>query len=44
VIIGLPNHTLVSNDAEIIDMQQDCVDDYAVILLIMEHEQSSFQT
>jgi len=41
LIVDLPNQALVSNDEEIIDVQNDCGDNYAVILLVMEHEQSS---
>ena len=37
-ILDLPNQALVSNDKEIIDVQNNCGDDYAVILLVMEHE------
>ena len=44
LILDLPNLALVSNDKEIIDVQNDCGDDYAVILLVMEHEQSSIDT
>jgi len=40
-ILDLPNQALVSNDKEMIDVKNDCGDDYAVILLVMEHEQSS---
>jgi hypothetical protein len=38
-ILDLPNQALVWNDMEIIEVQNDCGDDYAVILLVMEHEQ-----
>jgi len=44
LILDLPNQALVSNDKEIIDVQNDCGDDYAVILFVMEHEQSSVDT
>ena len=42
LILDLPNQDLVSNDKEIIDVQNDCGYDCAVILCVMEHEQSSF--
>jgi len=41
LFLDLTNQALVSNDKEIIDVQNDCRDDCAVILLVMEHEQSS---
>jgi len=41
LILDLPNQAHVSNDKEMIDVQNHCGDDYAVILLVMEHEQSS---
>jgi len=40
LILDLPNHALVSNDEEIIDVQNDCGNAYHLIVL-MEHEQSS---
>jgi len=43
LVLDLPNQALVSNDEEIIDIQNDCGNDYALIL-IMEHEQSSVNT
>jgi len=43
LIFDLRNQALVSNDKEIIDVQNDCGDDCALIL-IMEHEQSSVDT
>jgi hypothetical protein len=39
LILGLPYQALVSNDKEIIDVQNYCGD--YVFILIMEHEQSS---
>ena len=42
LILDLPNQALVSNDKEIIDVQNDCGND--VLFLIMEHEQSSVDT
>jgi hypothetical protein len=44
LILDLPNQALVTNDKEIIDVQNECGDDYALILLVMEHEQSSVFT
>jgi len=41
LVLDLPNQALVSNDEEIIDVQNDCGIDYAVIL---KHEQSSVDT
>jgi len=41
LVLDLPNQALVSNDKEIIDVQNNCGDDYAVILLVMELEHSS---
>ena len=38
LILDLPNHAVVSNDEEIINVQNDCSDDCA---LIFQHEQSS---
>jgi hypothetical protein len=43
-ILDLPNQALVINDKEIIDVQNDYSNDYAVIQLVMEHEQSSVDT
>jgi len=40
LILDLPNQALISNDEEIIFIQNDCSDDYALIL-IMEHKQAS---
>jgi hypothetical protein len=44
LIFDLPNEVHVSNDEEIINVEEDCGDDYAVILHVMEHEQSSVDT
>jgi len=44
LVLDQPNQALVSNDKEIIDVQNDCGNDYSVILLVMEHEQSSVDT
>ena len=44
LMLDLPNEALVSNDKEIIDVQNDCGNDYSVILLVMEHKQSSVDT
>jgi len=44
LVLDLPNKALVSNDKEIIDVQNDCGNDYSVTLLVMEHEQSSIDT
>ena len=41
LVLNLPNQAHVSNDEEIIDLQNDYGDDYAVILLVMEDKQSS---
>jgi hypothetical protein len=41
LILDLPNEALISNDKEIIDVAHDCGDNFAVILLVMEHKQSS---
>jgi hypothetical protein len=41
LVLDLPNQALVSNYKEIIDIQNDCGNHYSVILLAMEHEQSS---
>jgi len=41
LILDLPNQALVSNDEEIIEVPNDCSYDYAVILHVMEHKQSS---
>jgi len=38
LVLDLPNQALVSNDKEIIDIQNDCGDDCA---LILKHKQSS---
>jgi hypothetical protein len=43
LVHDLPNQVLISNDKEIIDVQNDCGDDY-VLILIMEHKQSSVDT
>jgi hypothetical protein len=43
LILDLPNQALVSNDKEIIDVQNDCGNDYDMIH-IMEHEESSVDT
>jgi len=43
-ILDLPNGARVSNDEEIIDVQNDSRIDYAVILLIVELEQCSIDT
>jgi len=43
LILDLPNQALVSNDEEIIDVQNDCSNDYALIHIV-EHEQSSVDT
>jgi len=43
LVLDLPNQALVSNDEEIIDVQNHCGNDYALIL-IKEHEQSSVNT
>jgi hypothetical protein len=43
LILDLPNQTLVSNDKEIIDVQNDSSNDY-VLIHIMKHEQSSVDT
>jgi hypothetical protein len=40
LILDLPNQVLVSNGKEIINVQNDCSNDYAVILLVIEHTQS----
>ena len=40
LVIDLPNQALVSYDKEIIDVQNNCGNDYSVILLVMEHGQS----
>jgi hypothetical protein len=42
VVIDQPNQAQVSNDKEIIDLRNDCDDDYFMIHLVMEQEQSSF--
>jgi len=39
----LPNQALVSHDVEMINVQNDCGNDY-VLILIVEHEQSSVHT
>jgi hypothetical protein len=41
LVIDVPNQALVGNDEEIIAVQNDCGDDYA---LILKHEQSSVDT
>ena len=41
LVLDLPNQALVSNDKEIIDGQNNYGDDYALMLILMEHEQSS---
>jgi hypothetical protein len=43
LILDLPNQALVSYDKEIIDVQKDCGNDYAVMLLVKEHEHSSVE-
>jgi hypothetical protein len=43
LVLDLPNQAFVSNDKEIIDVQNDCGNDY-VLILIMGHEQSSVDT
>jgi len=42
-ILDLPNQSLVGNDEEIINVQNNCGNDYALILIV-EHEQSSVDT
>jgi hypothetical protein len=44
LVLDLPHQALVSNDQEIIDIQNDCGKDYSVILLVMEHVLSSVDT
>jgi len=41
LMLDLPNEALISNDKEIINVQNDCGDDYA---LIMKHAKSSLNT
>ena len=41
LILDLPNQALVSNDMEIIDVQNDCGDEYT---LILKHQQSTVVT
>jgi hypothetical protein len=41
--LDLPNQALVCNDEEIIELKNDCGNDYAVIF-IMESTQSSVET
>jgi len=43
LVFDLPNQALVSNDEEIIDVQNNCGNDY-VLILMREHEQSSVNT
>jgi len=43
LVLDLPNQALVSNDKEILDIQNDRGNDY-VLILIMEHEQFSVNT
>jgi len=43
LVLDLPNQALVSNDVEIINVQNDHGNDY-VLILIMEHEHSSVDT
>ena len=43
LILDLPNQALISNDKEIIDVQNDRSNNY-VLILIMKHEQSSVNT
>jgi len=43
LILDLPNQALISNDEEIIDVQNDCGNDY-VLILSMQHDQSSVDT
>jgi len=42
LILDLPNQALITNDKEIIDLQNDC--GYYISILIMEHQQSSVNT
>jgi hypothetical protein len=44
LILDLTNEVHISNDEEIINVENNCGDDYAVILLVVEHEQSSVDT
>jgi hypothetical protein len=44
LILHLPNHAIVTNDKDIIDVQNQCSDAYAMILLVIEHKQSSVHT
>jgi len=43
MILYLPNEALVGNDEEIIDVQNNCRNDYALILIV-EYKQSSINT
>ena len=43
LVLDLPNQALIRNDKEIIDVQNDRGNDY-VLILIIEHEQSSVET
>jgi hypothetical protein len=43
LILHLPNQAFVSNDKEIIDVQNERGNDY-VMMLLMEHESSSVGT
>jgi hypothetical protein len=44
LVLDLPNQAFVTDDEKIIDVQNDCGNDYSVILLVMEHEQSCVDT
>jgi hypothetical protein len=41
LVLDLPNQALNSNVKDIMDVQNDNGDDYAVMLLVIEHKQSS---
>jgi hypothetical protein len=44
LFFNIPNPALIGNDKEIVEVKYDCGEDYAVILHVMEHEQSSVDT
>jgi hypothetical protein len=44
LVLDLPNQAFVTDDEKIIDVQNDCGNDYSVILLVMEHELSCVDT
>jgi len=38
LIVDLPSQIPISNDVDILDLQNDCGNDYAMILIVLAHK------